>query len=206
MDRVRWRSGQPRSAENIWIARDHFRRRHSVALEFERMGMEPRRGRCGRSCVSGLRIELGFHRSWQSCGGNCSGIGRNDSRRALKALSATADGQQGHATHMIRVVKSILVNRPVEDVYRFWRGVERFPSFMKHLESVQVRDERHSHWKAKGPAGSTIEWDAEIMEDVPDSVIRWRSVQGSDIDHAGCVRFERAPGGRGTFVLVDIRY
>ena len=62
--------------------------------------------------------------------------------------------------------KSVTVNRPRDEVYRFWRDLERLPSFMIHLESVKVAGGGRSHWVAKGP-GSTVEWDAEIVDDRP---------------------------------------
>jgi uncharacterized membrane protein len=77
---------------------------------------------------------------------------------------------------------------------------------MKHLVSVDMRDDRRSHWVATGPAGSTVEWDAEITEDRPNEMIAWRSVEDSDVEHSGVVRFESAPGNRGTIVTVDMRY
>jgi uncharacterized membrane protein len=106
----------------------------------------------------------------------------------------------------IHVVKSITINRPVEELYSFWRNFQNLPRFMKHLVSVQVSGDKRSRWVAKGPAGSTVEWDAEIFEDRPNELIAWRSLEGSDVDSAGTVRFERGPGGRGTVVRVNLQY
>jgi uncharacterized membrane protein len=105
----------------------------------------------------------------------------------------------------IHVTRTITVNRPIEDVYRFWHDFENLPRFMAHLESVSVVD-GHSRWKAKGPAGTTIEWDAEIAIDRPNDVIAWRSREGSDVRNQGSVQFSRAPGNRGTEVRVELRY
>jgi uncharacterized membrane protein len=77
---------------------------------------------------------------------------------------------------------------------------------MKHLESVRATGDRRSHWAAKAPAGRTVEWDAEITEDRPNELIAWRSLEGADMDSVGSVRFERAPGGRGTIVKVEMRH
>ena len=73
---------------------------------------------------------------------------------------------------------------------RFWHNFENLPRFMRHLESVTVIGERRSHWKAKAPAGKTVEWDAETTEDRPNELIAWRSTAGADVDNAGTVRFE----------------
>ncbi len=106
----------------------------------------------------------------------------------------------------IRVKKTITVNRSPQDVYDFWRDFTVFPSFMKHLESVTMLDATRSHWVAKGPAGMKVEWDADITSDVPNSLISWRSVENSVIDHNGMVRFKTAAGGRGTVIWVDLSY
>ncbi len=107
---------------------------------------------------------------------------------------------------IIRTKKSITVGRPVEEVYAFWRDFENFPRFMRHLESVSVLDERRSRWVAKAPAGKSVEWDAEMTEDVPNERISWRSLEGAEIYNAGTVHFQRAPGDRGTEVRVEFEY
>lgn len=107
---------------------------------------------------------------------------------------------------IIHVHKAITVNRPPEEVYQFWRNFENLPSFMSHLESVQTTGERRSHWKAKAPAGMTVEWEAEIIEDRPNEQIAWRSVEGADVDNSGTVRFQPAPGSRGTEIHVELHY
>lgn len=107
---------------------------------------------------------------------------------------------------IIRTKRSITVNRPVAEVYGFWRNFENLPQFMRHLESVRVTGDRRSHWVAKAPAGQTVEWDAETLEDRENELISWRSVEGSDIFNAGNVRFMSAPGNRGTEVRVELAY
>ena len=103
------------------------------------------------------------------------------------------------------VRRSITVNRPVEDVYRFWRDPENLARHSQHLESVTVNG-RQSHWVAKAPAGKRVEWDSEIVEDVPNEIISWRSLPDSEIANEGFVEFSSAPGDRGTEVRVVLRY
>jgi uncharacterized membrane protein len=103
------------------------------------------------------------------------------------------------------VKKSIVVNASAEEVYQFWRDFEKLPSFMRYLESVTVTGEGRSHWVAKAPGGS-VEWDAEITEDQPNQLIAWRSLEGSEVETSGSVRFEPAVGGRGTVVHVQLNY
>jgi uncharacterized membrane protein len=106
----------------------------------------------------------------------------------------------------IHVTRSITVNQPREAVYAFWRDFKNLPRFMKHLESVEITGEGRSHWTAKAPAGTSVEWDAEVTEDRPNELIAWRSVGRADVHNEGVVRFETAPGGRGTEIHVDLDY
>ncbi len=105
----------------------------------------------------------------------------------------------------VRVEKAVTVNAPPERVYAFWRNFENLPRFMHNLESVTVRDDIRSHWVAKGPAGTKVDWEAEIINEIPNELIGWRSIEGSQIDNAGSVHFNRA-GDRGTEVKVVLRY
>jgi len=99
-----------------------------------------------------------------------------------------------------------IVNATPEEVYQFWRNFENLPRFMRHVDSVTELGDGRSHWKVKGPAGMEVEWDAAIVADVPNEVITWRTQENSDVDHAGAVRFERAAGGRGTIIKVNLEY
>jgi uncharacterized membrane protein len=105
----------------------------------------------------------------------------------------------------VRVVESIILNRPRSEVYRFWRNLENLPRFMDHLEAVSVQDEWRSHWVAKGPAGTRVEWDAEIHNEIPNELIAWRSLAGSEVDNAGSVHFMPTANGD-TEVRVVLRY
>lgn len=100
---------------------------------------------------------------------------------------------------------SLAINRSPEELYRYWHEFENLPRFMTHLESVRVTGDGRSHWVAKGPAGTTVEWDAEITADWPNEEITWHTLEGADVDHAGSIRFE-ADGARGTIVTVEMQY
>ena len=106
----------------------------------------------------------------------------------------------------IPTVVTLTINKSREELYSAWRDFTNLPRWMKHLRSVELKGDRRSHWEATGPAGSTVQWDADITEDRPNEMIAWQSVEGSDIDHRGVVRFEPAPGNRGTMVSVDMHY
>jgi uncharacterized membrane protein len=106
----------------------------------------------------------------------------------------------------MRAEVSVTVRRPPAEVYRFWHDLENLPTFMADLESVRTTGERRSHWTAKAPGRRTVEWDAEIVEDRPDELIAWRTVDGADLRHSGAVRFRPAPGDRGTEIRVEMEW
>ncbi|MEH2087077.1 SRPBCC family protein [Nostoc sp.] len=106
----------------------------------------------------------------------------------------------------IKVEKTVTINKSAEELYRFWHNFENLPTFMKHLKSVRVYNEKRSHWIANAPLGNSVEWDADILEDRENEFISWASVEGADIDNSGFVRFKKAPGDRGTEVKIVLEY
>jgi uncharacterized membrane protein len=118
---------------------------------------------------------------------------------------------QGHATTSVpyeageRGRALIQVGRPRSEVYAFWRDLTNLPQFMKHIKSVDVLDSKRSHWVAEGPAGTSVEWDAEIINEIPNQLIGWRSIKGSTVDSAGSVRFKDTRSG-GTEIIVEFQY
>jgi uncharacterized membrane protein len=119
---------------------------------------------------------------------------RTDTRQVLK-------GSRG-----VHVEESFTINRRPDELYGFWRKLEQLPMFMAHLVSVTQLDERRSHWVAKAPAGRKVEWDAEIVNEIPNELIGWHTIDGSDVINAGSVHFKPAAGNRGTEVRVRLQY
>ena len=111
-----------------------------------------------------------------------------------------------NARKALKVERSVTIARARHDLYEFWRDFSNLPQFMEHLESVRVDSPTRSHWKAKAPADTSVEWDAEIVNDVPDEIIAWKSVGDPDVANAGAVNFSDAPGDRGTIVKVTLDY
>ena len=107
---------------------------------------------------------------------------------------------------MLQVRRSTTVGRPRDEVYRFWRDLENLPRFMYHVQDVAAGPDGRSHWIANAPAGQRVEWDAEIVEEVPGERLTWRSIEGSSVRHEGTVRFQDAPADRGTEVFVELQY
>ena len=142
------------------------------------------------------------------------GVTALDLLASEKLRSSQLDGQRKRGlttgrqagSNSVHVRRTITIRKPREEVYAFWRNFENLPRFMNHLQSVQVLDDRRSHWVANAPAGTTVEWDAEITVDRPNELIAWRSLSGADVANDGIVRFVTAPGDRGTEVHVDFAY
>ncbi|NLX11652.1 MAG: DUF2892 domain-containing protein [Chloroflexi bacterium] len=127
-------------------------------------------------------------------------LGKN---RAVVSDTAAVSVPHGQG---IRVEKVTTINRPVSEVYAFWRNFGNLPRFMNNLERVDMIDQRRSHWVAKAPANQTVEWDAEIVNEIENEVIGWRTLNSKLVEHAGSVQFKSAPGGRGTEVRVVMEY
>ncbi len=102
--------------------------------------------------------------------------------------------------------KSLIIDRPAQELYQQWRNFEQLPRFMKQLISVKETGPGRSHWVAQGPAGTAVEWNAEFLEDRPNQYIAWQSLENSDVQNSGSVEFRPAPGNRGTIVTVEISY
>lgn len=105
----------------------------------------------------------------------------------------------------INVRESVTIDRPVDEVYRFWRDLTSLPAFMPHLERVEPRGGTRTHWIARGPGGMRVEWDAELINDIENELIAWKSIEGADVVTAGSVNFRPAPRG-GTEVRVNLQY
>lgn len=109
-------------------------------------------------------------------------------------------------TKPIKVEKTVTINKPAAELYRFWHNFENLPHFMKHLKSVKVQDAKRSHWVANAPLDGSIEWDADITEDRENELIAWKSVVGADVENSGFIQFRAAPDNRGTEVKVVTEY
>ena len=159
-----------------------------------------------RSSASLLLGALGGYLVYRGVTGHCElykALGMTTSaqpstRRGARRPYAVSQHQGIH------VEESVTINRSAEDLYDFWRHFENLPQFMSHLEAVKTLPNGTSHWRAKGPAGLDVTWDAEIVGDKRGELISWRSLPHSTVANAGAVRFEEAAGG--TKVAVKLTY
>jgi uncharacterized membrane protein len=110
-------------------------------------------------------------------------------------------------TQAINIRTSLVVNKPKDEVYAFWRKLENLPLFMKHIASVTEIDAKHSHWEASIPGNiGKVKWNAEIVKEEPGHMIGWQSIPNSMINNAGKVTFNDALNGQGTELEVVISY
>jgi uncharacterized membrane protein len=155
----------------------------------------------GLGVVAGALVERGVT-------GHCSVYGimgvstASDEPTRLHGGAATVDAKKAQKIERAMTV----YGRSADELYAFWRKLENLPRIFQHLESVTEHDERRSHWVAKAPAGRTVSWDAEIVNEVPGEIIAWKSLPGSRIPNAGSVKFRELPAGRGTEIKVVLEY
>jgi len=115
-----------------------------------------------------------------------------------KVLLKSAEG--------FKVETTVTIMRPPNEVYHFWRDLENLPRFMRHLRSVTMSSELFSNWVARGPAGFSVRWESEIIEDQENRMISWQSTENSTIQTAGSVWFKPIDGRHGTEVRVQLKY
>jgi len=180
-----------------------------------------------REILSGLGILLQPRRAlplWARVAGDAIDLGgiawaakakRSNPQRIAAALVAVAGVTaldvlasrrvaRAHRAGIDPVLFAVTINKPVADVYAFWRRLENLPRFMDYLESVTERGQGRSDWVARLPVGGTVAWTAEITEDRPNERIAWQTVEGAVLAHRGEVTFTRTPGRNMTEVRVAL--
>src|SRR4051812_28163162 len=106
----------------------------------------------------------------------------------------------------IKLIRTIVVNRPSDEFYRYWRDLQNLAEFMEHVEEIEEIDQLRSRWVVKGPAGTRLEWHATILTEREGELISWESLPGAAVENAGSVRFEPVRGGTATQVRVTLQY
>ncbi len=142
--------------------------------------------------VGGYLIYRGVAKQGGSSSRNTSSYGQNRS-----------NNNQGKTQH---VRESVTINKSASELYHYWRHLSNLSDIMSHLESVTEKTDTRSHWVAKGPVGLSVEWDAEVTQDIENQLIAWKAVEDADVQNEGSVTFAEAPGGRGTEVRVNLTY
>jgi uncharacterized membrane protein len=154
------------------------------------------RGALGGWALAGLGAAL----AWRGLTGHCGVYQR------LGIDRASGDGGTLTGNLGVKVDRSIVVATTPDRVWGIWRNFENLPRFMSHVDKVELLDRTRSRWTVKAPGGLAVTWDAEIINEIPNELIAWRSTRSTLVQHAGSVRFERAPDGRSTTVRVSLQY
>jgi uncharacterized membrane protein len=167
--------------------------------------------------AGGALVAFGLkRRGWDgyllaAIGGGLVAHGATRHSYLYEALGVHTDRRSGRNVSVpyevgVRIDKSITINKPVEEVYRFWRNLENHPKFMPGLAAVQEIDNQRSHWVAKLPANRSVKWEAEIINEKENELLAWRTTPDSDVSSAGSVRFAPAAPEGGTVVTIEMQY
>jgi uncharacterized membrane protein len=124
----------------------------------------------------------------------------------LTGIDLYAAMTRSRPTTALRLTSSVTVAVPALQAYELWRLFERLPAFLTHIDEIRVTGPDTSHWRASAPFGAPVEWDAQIVDDVPGERLAWLSIAGGAVANAGDVAFSPAPGGRGTEIHVTLYY
>lgn len=109
-------------------------------------------------------------------------------------------------SNSVHLEGTVNIDRPAEEIYKFWRGFSQLPKVMTFLDRIEDRGDRLTHWVVKAPMGATVEWDSKVVDDLPNQRIAWQSVEGSEIRTWGDVRFENNARSKGTKVIVNLNF
>lgn len=150
-----------------------------------------------RSWGSLLLLGLGGYLVYRGTTGNCK-------LYELAGIDTAHSNREKAVGPLSKIERSVTINKPPAEVYRYWRSFENLPQFMDHIESVTTTGESTSHWVAKAPFAA--EWDAEVTHDRENEYIAWRSLPESSYANSGFVRFRQAPDGYGTEVDLSLSY
>ncbi len=104
----------------------------------------------------------------------------------------------------LEFTKTLIIAAPVDEVFAFWSNCENFPKFMRNVRTVRRNADDSWHWEVAGPLGTTVQWGAAITQSIPNELIAWSTTPGSQVQHAGVVRFQQEGGG--TRVQVEMGY
>ena len=162
--------------------------------------------RVGAAVVGGITAATGIARLPRAAGVGLAGIGSLLLARAVFDEPLRRFLGLGATRRSVEVQKTITIDAPIDRVFSYFANVERFPEFMDHVQKVTATGDGRTHWKVRGPFGTSVEWDAETTSFQQNHHIAWKSVDKALVKQAGIIRFEPALGGHGTRVDVHLCY
>lgn len=131
---------------------------------------------------------------------------------AALALPLAVRGVAGHwpledglRDPSIDVRATLTIDRPPREVFDAWRDLERLPEILRHLETVEQLGDGRSRWVARTPLGTTVEWRAEVVEERPGELLRWRSLEGSEVEQEGSLEMRPWRSDDATVLVLHLR-
>src|SRR5205823_3170609 len=111
--------------------------------------------------------------------------GISDLLRPRDGMTRRETGMQNPAASIphlegIKLEERIVVHRPAAELYEMWRDLSHLAQIFPDLATIEMIGPERSHWAVKGPAGTTLEWDADIYREDAGRMISWRSVPNRD--------------------------
>lgn len=159
------------------------------------------------SGLNALKALLGVALVQRAFTGHCAAydmLGRNTRDQTD---TSTIGRSKVHSDRAVKIERAVTIHRSAKDLYSFWRQLTNLPSIMSQVRSVEPLDDRRSHWVVNTmPGAPTVEWDAEIINEVENERIGWKTVEGASVEHAGSVRFTPLKDERQTQVTVTLQY
>ena len=159
------------------------------------------------SPTSGIAGLIGIALVYRSLTGHCPaytalGISTHETND-----TSSLGRRKVHTSRSLKIEQSIVIERPAKDLYHFWRELNNLPTVMSQIRSITSLDDRRSHWVINTlPGAPTVEFDAEIINEVENERIGWSTLQGATVEHAGSVQFHPVDGDRSTRVTVTLQY
>jgi uncharacterized membrane protein len=158
------------------------------------------------SPLSGIAALAGIALVYRALTGYCPAYHAMGVSTQDKSDTSSLGRRKVHTTRALKIEESVEIDLPAQELYAFWRKLDNLPTVMSQVRSVEILTDRKSHWVVNTLPGSpTIEWDAEIINDVKNELIGWKTLQVSSVDHAGSVQFHAIAKGR-TKVTVSLQY
>ena len=125
---------------------------------------------------------------------------------AIPFMLNRSGGRSSERNENAVVTESVVINRPAREIYDFWRDFTNLSKFMDNIKSVEKLDEKRSHWVIKAPAGTSVEFNSRVVDEVPGRLIAWESEEGASVPNRGRVEFIETSSGTGTNVRATISY
>lgn len=112
----------------------------------------------------------------------------------------------GTGTEAMVVEQSITVDGSPEELAEYWRDPEQLSEIVGHFASVRQDETEVQHWHVEGPRGLSASWESRLVEDRPEQLLRWTSVEGSSIPNEWSVWFKPSPAEDVTEVTLRVDF